>query len=267
MPDVLLSFGEWFNPYVILATRFMGIPLYISDRMGPELSIGPLLETSKKLVYRFASGIIAQTNIAASIIQKKTGAKNIKVIPNPVHVINTDISLKKKQIVTVGRLSREKGHIILIRAFAAMEQNDWYLHIVGDGKERPSLENEVRKFGIQERVIFHGQIKNFHQILGESSIFVLPSFYEGFPNALLEAMSVPLACISSDCIAGPGDIIQNGKNGILVATGDVNKLIEALNLLTTDSILREQLASEAIKVREIYNFETIANHYLNFLFL
>ena len=54
--------------------------------------------------------------------------------------------------------------------------------------------------------------------MGESEIFVLPSFYEGFPNALIEAMSVPLACISSDCVAGPGDIIEDGVNGLLVET-------------------------------------------------
>lgn len=264
-PDVMISFGEWFNPYVILTTRFLNIPLFISDRMGPELNIGPLLETSRKLLYKYATGIVAQTNISANIIKQKTNARNIMVIPNPVNIIETDISIKKDQIVTIGRLSREKGHIILIRAFAALTQVEWTLHIVGDGKERAALEKAAIELGIENRVFFYGHLKNFDQILGESRIFVLPSFYEGFPNALVEAMSVPLACISSDCVAGPGDIIDSYQNGILVPTGDVDALAKAMNLLISDNSLRNNLAEKAFEIRKKLKFEVIADRYLDFI--
>jgi len=265
-PDVLISFGEWFNSYVILTTRFLNIPLYISDRMGPNLYLGQMLETARKLTYKYATGIIAQTNIAGEILNKKTNAQNIRVIPNAVNVINTNISNKKKQIVTVGRLSREKGHTILLKAFSQVRQNDWTLHIVGDGPKMQELTDEVRQLGMEERVIFYGHLKDFSKILGESQIFVLPSFYEGFPNALVEAMSVPLACISSDCIAGPRDIIEEGINGILVKPGDVNELTAAINRLIGDNELRLKLAIEAYKVQERFNFDTIAIQYLDFLF-
>lgn len=95
-PDTVLSFGEWFNAYVIMATKFLGIPVFVSDRMGPMLKIGFLLETTRRIMYRFATGIISQTTTAEKILFQKTGAKNIIVIPNALNVIDTDTTVKKK---------------------------------------------------------------------------------------------------------------------------------------------------------------------------
>lgn len=266
-PDVLLSFGEWFNPYVIISTRFLKTPLYISDRMGPNLNLGFLLETARKYTYKYTTGIIAQTSIAAEIIHRKTNAENIQVIPNAVNVINTVTSIKKKQIVTVGRLSKEKGHIYLIRAFASLKETDWSLHIVGDGSERNKLENETDILNIRDRVFFYGHLKDFSQILGESEIFVLPSLYEGFPNALVEAMSVPLACISSNCVAGPGDIIQDNINGLLVPTADTEALSISIQNLITNKNIRDSISGNAYRIRETLDFDRIANEYLRFVLL
>ena len=265
-PDVLLSFGEWFNPFVIFSTRFLRIPLYVFDRMGPQMKMDPFVNLARKVLYRYACGIIVQTSTAAKIVAKKTGATNIAVIPNMVNIINTDVSIKKNQIVTLGRLSREKGHIYLVRAFGKLTQKGWSLHIIGDGPERQSLEREILSLGLTGRVKFYGHLKDFGQILGESDIFVLPSLYEGFPNALIEAMSVPLPCISSNCIAGPGDIIKDGVNGLLVEPGNVEALASAMTSLIQDPDLREKLASEAFKVRDTLAFDKIAKQYVDFIF-
>ncbi len=229
------------------------------------MEMGYLLETARKLTYKYATGIIAQTNIAAEILRKKTKAENIKVIPNPVNIVNADVTIKKQQIVTIGRLSREKGHIFLLKAFSKLGQNGWTLHIIGDGPQKINLELEAEKSGITDRVVFYGQLRDFSKILGQSEIFVLPSLYEGFPNALLEAMSVPLPCISSDCIAGPGEVIDDGVNGLLVPPGNVDKLLESLNKLILNDQLRNNLCLNAIKVREKYDFHKIANQYLRFI--
>lgn len=264
-PDTVLSFGEWFNAYVIMATKFLGIPVFVSDRMGPMLKIGFLLETTRRIMYRFATGIISQTTTAEKILFQKTGAKNIIVIPNALNVIDTDTTVKKKQIITVGRLSREKGQSVLIRAFAALENIDWTLHIVGDGKEKENLENLALCLGVSKRVYFYGHLKNFNTILGESEIFVLPSLYEGFPNALIEAMSVPLACISSDCVAGPSDIIEHGYNGFLFEPNDEKRLTELLKQLIQDPELRNNLARNAYEVRQELALNKIADSYLEFI--
>lgn len=264
-PNTVLSFGEWFNAYVIIATRFLKIPVYVSDRMGPKLHLGLLMESARKIMYKYANGIIAQTSVAAEILFKKTRSKNIKIIPNALNVINTQTSDKKKQIVTVGRLSREKGHTVLIKSFARLDNIDWTLHIVGDGKERPNLEKLVTDLDIRKRVVFYGHLKNFNQILGCSEIFVLPSFYEGFPNALVEAMSVPLACISSDCVAGPRDIIQHGINGLLFEPGNEGQLTNMINELIQNQTIRNYLATNAYKIRNDLDLNTIGEMYLDFI--
>lgn len=264
-PDVILTFGEWFSPFVIFSTRFLNIPVFPFEMMGPTLNLGWLIETFRKFTYKSANGVVVQTSIAAEIIKKKTGITNIGIVPTPVNVINTDISVKKNQIISVGRLSHEKGHIVLLRAFSKISDNEWSLHFIGDGPERSNLLKEAITLGINDRIIFHGFQKDFGRLLGESEIFVLPSFYEGFPNALLEAMSVPMACISSDCVAGPGDIIQHGVNGILVKPGDVLELTTAIEHLISEKTYRDSLAKEAYKVRSTYDFETIAKRYLEFM--
>jgi glycosyltransferase involved in cell wall biosynthesis len=265
-PDVLLSYGEWFNPFVIISTRLLGMPLFILERMGPELKMDSLVSFARKMLYRYATGVIVQTSTAGRIVAKNTGVKNIAVIPNPVTVIEADTSLKKKQIVTLGRLSPEKGHRIMILAFARLSELNWTLHIIGDGPERFNLEREAESAGVSDRVTFYGHVKDFSKILGESEIFVLPSFLEGFPNALIEAMSVPLACISSDCVAGPGDIIEDGINGLLVEPNNVDALTSALDRLINNSDLRKKLATEAYKVRETFAFDKVSQQYLDFIF-
>ncbi len=264
-PDVILSFGEWFSPYVLFSTRFLNIPVFPFELMGPTLNLGKFIEKMRKLSYKYAKGVIVQTSIAAEVIKTKTGIYKVCIIPTPVNVIETSPSEKKNQVVSVGRLSKEKGHSILLNAFAKVDDKNWTLHLVGDGPERSNLELEASALGLSDKVIFHGFMKDFRYILGESEIFVLPSFYEGFPNALLEAMSVPLPCISSNCVAGPSDIIEHGKNGLLVETGNVDELAASLTKLISDKQLRDKLAKEAYKVRETYDFEKIAEMYLQFI--
>lgn len=264
-PDVVLSFGETFNSYVVFSLAFLKPRIVLTNRMWPQLRLGFPADLLNKIIYRFADGVIAQTQTAKEIIQKKAYNRNIVVIPNSVVPIEVLRKEKKQQIVSVGRLSKAKGHTVLLQAFAKLTTKGWSLHLVGDGPLRQSLEREVNTLGIDNKVYFHGHLKDFSTLLAESEIFVLPSLFEGFPNALIEAMSVPLACISSACIAGPSDIIQNGVNGILVKPGNSTELAAAIEQLISDKAYRDLLAREAYKVRSTYDFETIAKRYLDFM--
>lgn len=264
-PDTILAYGEWTNPFVVLALMGLPYPLYLSDRMSPLLKLPAINEFLKGNVYKKANGIIAQTSFAKEVIAKRTGVKNIEVIPNPVNVMERISCEKKKRIITVGRLSPEKGHRYLIEAFAALKRFNWELSIVGDGAERANLKKLTEKLGVRERVLFHGHVQDFRQYLSEAEIFVLPSLKEGFPNALLEAMSVPLACVSSNCIAGPSDIIEHGRNGLLFEPGNVNELAGILEQLINNSNLRKEMAAEAFKVRDTFSFNKIAEKYLDFI--
>ncbi|CDN30871.1 Glycosyl transferase group 1 family protein [Mucinivorans hirudinis] len=264
-PDTMLGVGEWFNPFTVLATLGLGYPLYLTDRMSPDLRFGVVLDGAKKLFYRFSRGVIAQTSYAAQTIKRRTGVRNIIVIPNPVNAIKRTEAEKRNVIITVGRLSPEKGQEYLIRAFAKLGREDWKLSLVGDGVSREKLKALVTELDVSDSVVFHGHKLDFVKELSEAEIFVLPSLSEGFPNALIEAMSLPLACISSDCTAGPRDIIEEGVNGMLVEPANVDALAAAMEKLMYDKTLRERLSKNACRVRDELNFETISLRYLKFI--
>lgn len=264
-PETILAFSEWTNPFMVLANMGLTYPLYLTDRMNPLAKLPLVSEFLKKTLYKKASGIIAQSVFAKEILQKKTKAKNIKVINNPVTVIEKIKCEQKNRIVTIGRLSSEKGHRYLIEAYAMLNTFDWELSIVGDGSERANLEKLAANLYVADRIVFHGHLKDFKLQLSEAQIFVLPSLKEGFPNALLEAMSVPLACITTDFFQGKNEIIDNGINGLIVKPGNAMELAFAMKKLIIDSTLRQQLAKKAYNVREDFNFEKIANQYLNFI--
>ncbi|MBC8343289.1 MAG: glycosyltransferase [Bacteroidetes bacterium] len=264
-PETILAFSEWTNPYVVLANVGLSYPLFLTDRMNPLAKLPFLSEFLRKLLYKNATGIIAQSFFAKDNLQKKTKAKNIEVINNPVNAIDKVECNPKNRIVTVGRLTPEKGHSFLIEAFSNLKNTEWELSIVGDGIEMPRLKNLASELGVANRVIFHGHLKDFRLQLSEAKIFVLPSLKEGFPNALLEAMSVPLACITSDFFHGRNEIIENGVNGLIVQPANVKELRDAMEILIQDSALRQKLARSAYGVREEFNFDKIANQYLEFI--
>lgn len=264
-PDTILAYNEWTNPYVLFALQGLHYPIYVTDRMSPLAKCPPITEFLKKIYYKRANGIIAQTEFAKKIIGGKTGATNIKVIPNPVNTIEKIDCEKHNYFITVGRLTREKGHRYLIEAFAKIKNNGWKLSIVGDGFEGEELERLADQLGVRSRVIFHGCQMNFAKQLSEAKIFVLPSLSEGFPNALIEAMSVPLPCIATRCTPAMDEVAQDGENALLVPKGDPNELAKAMERLIADKHLQEHLAKNAYTVRENLCFEKIARDYLKYI--
>lgn len=261
-PDTILAFGEWTNPFVLLALRGTRYPVYVSDRMHPLAKLPLISEFLRKKLYKNAAGIIAQSKFAKSVLQEKTKANNIHVIYNPVNVIEKIDCEEKNQIVTVGRLEEVKGHKYLIEAFARIQNKAWKLSIVGNGSLRNELENLASLLDVGDRIIFHGHLIDFRNQMSEAQIFVLPSLREGFPNALIEAMSVPLSCIATDTFNGHHEIIIDGENGLLVQPGNVDELTKALESLIENRQLREKIRIKAFEVRQTLHFESIADQYL-----
>jgi len=264
-PDVIIAFGENSNPYVLLALLGIGVPIFVSDRMHPKARLPKHTFWLKKQLYPGATGIIAQTNLAKEVIQSYLPPSNIHVISNPVNVIERMDVERKPIIVSVGRLEEVKGHEYLIRAFAKVDQPNWKLSIVGDGSLMESFKNLAKELGIYERVLFHGHLKNFQRELSEASIFVLPSLKEGFPNALLEAMSVPLPCIVTDFMGTNNEIINSGVNGLIVPTKSVDPMAKAINYLIDNPNERESISLNALQVRNDYQFKKIANDWISFI--
>ena len=266
-PDAVLSFMEKYNSFTILAAAFLGLQVFVSDRSNPLKKVPQTTEILRKFTYKYATGIIAQTQFAKDVLAAKTKNKNIRVIPNPVKEIQNypDIA-KEKLILNVGRLVPEKGQKYLIEAFSKInEKADWRVVILGDGPLRSELEEQVNALGLSNQVLLLGAVNNVDEWLAKASIFVFPSISEGFPNALAEAMSAGLPCVSFDCKTGPRDLIENYKNGILVEEKNVEELANSLQKLIDDPILRLRLGTQAIVIKEHLSSDKIAKCFYEFM--
>ena len=148
------------------------------------------------------------------------------------------------EIICVGRLCSAKGQHILVAALHILVQKGLKvrLRIVGDGPDRPSLEQQVRQFGIAEQVIFEGAVNQdrIRDLYALADIFSIPSFAEGIPIVLMEAMAMEIPCVTTR-ITGIPELIRDGEDGLLVAPSDIQSLADALERLITDAPLRKKL--------------------------
>jgi glycosyltransferase involved in cell wall biosynthesis len=158
-------------------------------------------------------------------------------------------------VVAAGRLTRQKGFDLLIRAFAtvAPRHPEWTLQIYGGGPERPALERLVADHGLDGRVELRGPQHPLTDALREGSLFVLSSRFEGFGMVIVEAMRCGLPVVSFDCPNGPSDIITPGRDGVLVPPEDVGALAAAVGDLLADDVRRRAYGAAALAKGAAYD--------------
>jgi glycosyltransferase involved in cell wall biosynthesis len=159
----------------------------------------------------------------------------------------------------VGRLAAEKGQHVLIAAISRLvsASRDVRLHLVGDGPERVGLEHEVKIRHLEGRVVFHGWMDQcgLRRLYQAADAFVLPSFAEGIPVVLMEAMACELPCIST-WIGGIPELIQNGVDGLLVSPGDEVELAGTIAKLMDSPLLLRQIGPAGRqRIMKDYNLE------------
>jgi glycosyltransferase involved in cell wall biosynthesis len=159
-----------------------------------------------------------------------------------------------KIIAAMGRLTTQKGFDMLIEVFAKLlsYHNDWNLVIMGEGALKDELKSITRELNIERSIVFAGRVENPFSILSRCDLFVLSSRFEGFPNALLEAMACGLPVVSFDCPTGPNRIIQHEINGLLIPPEDKDKLEKALHRLMENKSLRKRMGNQTINVSKRY---------------
>lgn len=264
-PDATLSFMDKYNILTLAASRGLNLKVFVSDRSNPNKIIPQHILIGKKIFYRHATGIVAQTSLAKEILEILTKNKNIKVISNPVKEVLINPNITKENIIfNVGRLIPQKGQKYLIAAFNKISHSNWKLVILGDGPLRNDLKNQVKELGIEDQVLMPGSVIDVDSWYSKASIFAFSSISEGFPNALLEAMASGLPCVSFDCDAGPRDIIDHGRNGFVVKLRDVDGLTAILNDLINNEDLRKKIGQNAIAVRDTFEIKKIGKEYLDF---
>ena len=213
--------------------------------------------------------VVFQTEMARDVYH--ISRKSV-IIPNPVISRCGQMAFKTyrsgKNIVSAGRLSKEKNFIGLIRAFAQNQERlgNSKLIIYGDGPEYYNLQTLVKQLKVQNRVLLPGNVKDFTKQEDDGGIFVLNSLNEGMPNALLEAMGAGYACIASDCpIGAPAWLSDNGRRVRLIPVADDKALGDAMvDIYNNDSIALE-LRINAREILDILDPERIKQLWLSLI--
>jgi len=289
-PDLIISFLDLTNINIII-TKFLfkiKIPLIISTRCNPFREYETRIRWINILIKILYPLKCVNINVALSkgvktILQKYYFIKESKlvVIYNGIDLDNID-KLKNEKItnykeifddinfvklITIGRLSKEKGHLHLIKAFQkAKEQfQNLKLFILGEGPLRKELQQFIMKNDLKNDVILTGLIKNPFKYLAKSNIFVFSSLYEGFGNVLIEALACKLPIISTNCMVGPQEILENGTYGILVDVMDIDDLSKNIVLLAKHPDLLKKYSDLSIQRAKFFTLKKCLKNWINLI--
>jgi len=290
-PQILVSFLIHVNIISILAkilsktntkiiiserTTFSHLPEIaktVKDKLLASIFLKPLV----KLTYPLADAIVCVSKgVAEDLSQFLSRSKRnkIKVIYNPV--VNKELYALANQpidhpwflnkeipvILAVGRLTKAKDYPALLKTFSLISQKQKvHLVILGEGEERKNLEELIDKLNISENINLPGFEENPYKYMKKAEVFVLCSKLEGFPNVLVEAMTLGTPVISTNCQSGPNEIIENGKNGILVPVGNEKVLAKAILKILDNPSLAQKFSLEGKKTAQNFTLEKSVKEY------
>lgn len=180
---------------------------------------------------------------------------NIEVIPNArTYNPTTTAMLNTKRVIAVGRYTHQKGFERLIEAWNLIcrQHPDWHLDIIGDGEDRPQLQELIDQHNIESHITLCSPTKNMDAVYQGASIVAMSSRYEGLPMILLEAQAYGLPIVSFACKCGPADVVTDGVDGFLVPEGDAESLASKLTTVIEDDALRQQMGRAARIASERY---------------
>jgi len=283
-PAAMISSLNYVNVIAILAKRLSGVPLrlvisehntFSAEKSHQSRYYRSFLQMFMKSTYPKADGIIAVSEGVAEDLAQVLGIprENITVIYNPI--ITPDLQAKKDEpledpwfennhppvILAIGRLTRQKGFDILIRAFAQIrKQRPAHLLILGEGEDRVSLMDLSRELDVDQDIRLPGFVSNPYPYMVNASLFVLSSRWEGLPTVLVEALYCGTPLIATDCPSGPREILKNGLYGKLVPVDNVESLGQAI-LSTLDG----ETVSIAPSSWQAFEINTVIGQYIQVL--
>ncbi len=261
--------------FCMLATTAKYLPkkrsykLICSERSNPFIVKDKKQIKLRDKILQSADGIVFQTKRAKECFLKEIQDKGV-VIPNAVgnpYVLKAEpVDHPNKTITAMGRFNKAKDYPTLIKAFKIISEKhpEFILEIFGGGNKE-DIEKLVSDLNLSDKVKFMGAREDAVLGVSKSTCYVLSSIYEGMPNALMEAMAVGTACVSTDCPFGPSELIVGGENGLLVPVGDENALANAVIKVIENDDLRLKLSQNAKKILETNSVEIIAEKYYQFI--
>lgn len=268
-PDIIISYITLTNLIAIIVAKMHSIRIIAQEHNSHlrYMSGRKIISNfTKKYAYKLADVVTVLTSFDIEFYTKHD--VNVYVMPNPCSfaAIADNTHDREKTILAVGHLDRyhHKGFDNLIELIAPIlkEYPDWQLKIAGSGDTGLKLLTRLaEKYNIKNKIVFTGFINNVSEVMRHSSVFILPSRFEGLPMVLLEAMSQGTACIAYDCKTGPSDIIENKKNGLLIEDQNMIAMQNGLRELLSNEGLRRNLSNEGIKSLNKYNILAVTKRY------
>lgn len=262
-PDLVISFVAPMNILSVISLMGMKSKLIISERNDPlQQSFGIIRDFLRRLLYKYAYLITANTKHAVTVMSDFVPQKKLKYIPNPIHITydESKTSRKGNVLLAVGRLHHQKAYDILLHAFADVKNNndsltDWKLYIIGEGELKSNLAELAESLGIAESVNWLGRIQDVNDWYLKADIFVQPSRYEGMSNSLMEAMQAKLPVIVSDRCFGAKDFVVDSTHGLYFESENVNDLSDKIYDLMSDEELRGRLGGGALSEISKFSFK------------
>lgn len=251
-PDVLLSFCAKANYRALMASTGTGIPVIASVRNDPKIDyVGTYKSIMNKLFLNKAAGCVFQTEEAKEFFDEVLQEKSI-IICNPVNekYLKATRKTPEKKIVCVGRLVAQKNQMLLVNAFEKILEKypDYHLYLYGDGSHDECKAELLQYVAEKEvhQIHFMGLSSTLETDMADAAMFVLPSNYEGMPNALMEAMALGLPVISTDCPCGGSRYwITHGITGQLVPVKNVEAMTEAMEFYIQNPAKAEEMGANA----------------------
>lgn len=179
---------------------------------------------------------------------KAWGFKNMTVIPNFTNMIfKPSPNQKEKVVINVGRLEEQKDHQKLIETWKIVNaiHPDWKLEIWGSGSLKEKLRLQIEQSGLTDSVLLKGVTHHIEKEYQRAAILALSSKYEGMPLVAIEAMTAGVPCVSFD-IAGIGDVISDGEDGIVVKQHTPQALADGINVLIENEQLRTDMSKKSV---------------------
>jgi glycosyltransferase involved in cell wall biosynthesis len=280
------SFAETFTPHSNLLglpiAWLMGVPVRIGSHHGRIQNAPRWLEWlhGRLINSQVATALVAVSSRVKELAVTGEGIRpeRVTLIPNGVtlppdgaypqeqidHIRQIfDIHSDAPVLISVGRLSRQKGHRYLLEAMPSVLER--FPHVVvllvGDGPQRADLEQQARHLGVETSARFLGTRDDVYHLLAAADVFVLPSVSEGMPMALLEALGMGVAVVASN-LTGIADVVEDGRHGLLTPPGKPDSLAHAVTRLLEDDDLRANLSQSGKQlVRQEYTVDRMCERY------
>lgn len=258
-PQTIVSFIDRMNVMTLKAAAGIGDPVIVSERIDPRHhEPGRIWRWLRGRTYPGCTAQVVLTHSVRNWCRQLAPRKPVHVIPNPARRPETGsgggapawAASGRRVLLGMGRLHPQKGFDRLLPVFARLvgSHPDWHLVLLGEGEERTRLETQVGELDLQQHVSLPGWVADVEGSLSQSELFVLPSRYEGFGNVVAEALACGVPVVTLDCPSGPGEIVRDEIDGLVVPADDLEGLERALDRVMGDSELRVRFSTRAPEV-------------------